>query len=228
MLKIFVLFLSTFIFQGSLHAADKIRIAYSAGTSSLLFFLAHKKGFLKAEGIDAEVIRMTGNVPVAALVSGEIDYHTVLGTSVRAAIQGLPLRVVAAYGEGSGMVLASRTGIKSVPELKGKVIAVGNPGTGPDTSGRIMVKHFGLEPDRDVKFVAAAEGLPEGRLLRVQQGFIDAAVVPIPADLTAKKLGLNVIARSYEIYKSTEFGLITTTRKIKEKRDEVKRIINRR
>ncbi|HVH90211.1 MAG TPA: ABC transporter substrate-binding protein [Candidatus Acidoferrum sp.] len=216
--------LSTFIFQGSVHAADKIRIAYSADTGSLLFLLAHKKGFLRAEGVDAEVIRMTGNVPVAALVSGEIDYHTALGTSVRAAIQGLPLRVIAAYREGSGWVLASRTSIKSVPELKGKVIAVGNPGSGPDTNGRIMVKHFGLERDRDVKFVAAAEGLPEGRLLRVQQGFIDATVVPIPADLS-KKLGLNVIARSYEIYKTTTFGLVTTTRKIKEKRDEVKRII---
>jgi ABC-type nitrate/sulfonate/bicarbonate transport system substrate-binding protein len=214
-----------FLFRTGVHAADKIRIAYSAGTSSLVFLLAHKKGFLKAEGVDAEVIRMTGNVPVAALVSGEIDYHTVLGTSMRAAIQGLPLRVVAAYGEGSGWVLASRTSIKSVSELKGKVIAVGNPGSGPDTNGRIMVKHFGLEPDRDVKFVAAAEGLPEGRLLRVQQGFIDATVVPIPADLSAKKLGLNVIARSYEIYKSTVFGLVTTTRKIKEKREEVKRII---
>jgi ABC-type nitrate/sulfonate/bicarbonate transport system substrate-binding protein len=122
-------------------------------------------------------------------------------------------------------VLVSRANIKSVPELKGKVIAVGNPGSGPDTNGRILVKHFGLEPDRDVKFVAAAEGLPEGRLLRVQQGLVDATVVPIPADLSAKKLGLNVIARSYEIYKPTTFGLITTTRKIKEKRDEVKRMI---
>ena len=72
---------------------------------------------------------------------------------------------------------------------------------------------------------SSAEGLPEGRLLRVQQGFIDATVVPIPADLSAKKMGLNVIARSYEIYKPTTFGLVTTTRKIKEKRDEVKRII---
>ena len=86
----------------SVQAADKIRIAYSAGTSSLLFLIAHKKGFLKAEGVDAEVIRMTGNVPVAALVSGEIDYHTVLGTSVRGAIQGLALRVVAAYGAVAG------------------------------------------------------------------------------------------------------------------------------
>ena len=109
---------------------------------------------------------------------------------------GTTVRVVAVYGEGSGWVLVSRPSIKSVPELKGKVIAVGNPGSGPDTNGRIMVKHFGLEPDRDVKFVAAAEGLPEGRLVRVQQGFIDATVVPIPADISAKRLGLNVIARS--------------------------------
>jgi ABC-type nitrate/sulfonate/bicarbonate transport system substrate-binding protein len=205
MLKIFVVLLSTFIFQASVHAADKIRIAYSAGTSSLLFFLAHKHGFLKAEGVDAEVIRMTGNVPVAALVSGEIDYHTNASPGIRAAIQGLPLRVVAVYGEGSGWVLVSRPSIKSVPELKGKVIAVGNPGSGPDTNGRIMVKHFVLEPDRDVKFVAAAEGLPEGRLVRVQQGFIDATVVPIPADISAKRLGLNVIARSEEIYKLANF-----------------------
>ena len=100
---IFLLLLSVFVLHGAVHAADKIRIAYSAGTSSLLFLVAHKKGFLKAEGVDAEVIRMTGNVPVAALVSGEIDYHTVLGTSMRAAIQGLPLTVVAAYGESAAL-----------------------------------------------------------------------------------------------------------------------------
>jgi ABC-type nitrate/sulfonate/bicarbonate transport system substrate-binding protein len=225
MRNIFVALLMVSLVYASGDAADKIRIAYSAGTGSILFPFAHRRGFLKVEAIDAEVIRMTGNVPIAALVNGEIDYHTSPGPAVRAAIQGLPLRVVAAYGEGGSWVLVSRTNIKSVPELKGKVIAVGNPGSGPDTNGRILVKHFGLEPDRDVKFVAAAEGLPEGRLLRVQQGLVDATVVPIPADLSAKKLGLNVIARSYEIYKPTTFGLITTTRKIKEKRDEVKRMI---
>jgi ABC-type nitrate/sulfonate/bicarbonate transport system substrate-binding protein len=225
MLKIFLLLFCTFISQGSVHAADKIRIAYSAGTSSLLFLLAHRQGFLKAEGLDVEVIRMTGNVPIAALVSGEIDYHTNAAPGIRAAIQGLPLRVVAFYGEGSGWVLVSRPNIKSVAELKGKVIAVGNPGSGPDTNGRVIVKHFGLVPDRDVKFVAAAEGLPEGRLVRVQQGFIDATVVPIPADVSAKRLGLNVIARSEDLYKLANFGLLTTSRKIKEKRQEIKRAI---
>ena len=168
---------------------------------------------------------MTGNVPVAALVSGKMDYHTVLGTSrceLRfrdCRLESLLLMERAAGGCWPAVPYQIRIGIK------GKVIAVGNPGSGPDTNGRIMVKHFGLEPDRDVKFVAAAEGLPEGRLVRVQQGFIDATVVPIPADISAKRLGLNVIARSEEIYKLANFGLLTTTRKIKEKRDEIKRTI---
>ncbi|HSE88652.1 MAG TPA: ABC transporter substrate-binding protein [Candidatus Binatia bacterium] len=224
MLKILVVLLSTFIFHASVHAANKIRIGYGAGTGSLLILLAHKKGFLKAEGFDAEVIRMTANVPIAALLSDEIDYNAATA-GIRGAIQGLPLRIVATHGEGSGWILVSGANAKSVAELRGKVIAVGNPGSGPDTAGRVMVKHFGLEPDRDVKFVAAADGLPEGRLLRVQQRLIDATVVPIPADVTANKFGLNVIARSSEIHKLSTFGLVTTSRKIHEKRDEVKRMI---
>jgi ABC-type nitrate/sulfonate/bicarbonate transport system substrate-binding protein len=225
MLNILLVLFCTFFLPGSVQPADKIRIAYSAGTGSLLFLLAHNQGFLKAEGLDVEVIRMTGSVPIAALVSGEIDYHTNAAPGIRAAIQGLPLRVVAFSGKGSGWVLVSRPSIKSVAELKGKVIAVGNPGSGPDTNGRVIVKHFGLVPDRDVKFVAAAEGLPEGRLVRVQQGFIDATIVPIPADVSAKRLGLNVIARSEDLYKLANFGLLTTSRKIKEKREEIKRTI---
>ena len=208
----------------SVYGAEKIRVAYSAGSGALHFLLAHKRGFIKAEGIDAEIIRMSANVPIAALVSGEIDYNAATA-GVRGAIQGLPLRLVAAYGEGSGWILVSRANIKSVAELKGKVIAVGNPGSGPDTYGRVMVKHFGLEPDRDVKFIAAADGLPEGRLIRIQQGLIESTVVPIQTEVAATRLGLNVIARSDDIYKLAIFGLVTTVKKIKEKRDEVRRLI---
>ena len=39
------------------------------------------------------------------------------------------------------------------------------------------------------------------------------------------RMGLNVIARSDEIYKLAAFGLLTTARKIKDKRDEIKRTI---
>jgi len=222
MLKIFVVLLSTFIFEGSVHAADKIRIGFAPGASSISFPLAQKKGFLKEEGFEAEIVRMTSTVQVAALVSGEADY--IMGMSaIRGAIQGLPLRVIASYIQGSPQTLVARGDLKSVRELKGKTVAIGTPGGSPDRHARLMVKHFGLEPDKDVKFLPA--GLTEGRLARLQQGLIDATVVPVPLDLQARKLGLNVLARAYETFTYPEGGLITTTMKIRGKPDEVKRVI---
>src|SRR5262245_13333732 len=93
----------------------QIKLGSDFLTSSVQFYFLSlsRKGFLKDEGVEAEVIQMTGNVPVAALASGELDYHTVLGTSVRGAIQGLPLKAVAFYSQGSQMVLVARGDLRS-------------------------------------------------------------------------------------------------------------------
>ena len=223
MKKVLWSLLLVLILHGTVHAADRIRIGIAPGASNIPFPLAQKKGFLKEEGIEAEIIRISGTVAVAALVSGEADYFTATTFSVRAAIQGLPLKVVASYIQGGAQTLVARADLKSVRELKGKTVTIGTPGGGPDRAARLMVKHFGLEPEKDVKF--APGGLPEGRLARLQQGLIDATVVPVPLDLHARKLGLNVLARAYEIFTYPESGLITTTKKIKEKPDEIKRVI---
>ena len=209
-------------FHDSAGAADKIRIGFAPGASSTSLPLAQKKGFFREEGLEAETIRMSSTVAAAALASGEADY--VIGMSaLRGAVQGLPLKVVASYIQGSTQTLVARSDIKTVSELKGRTITIGTPGGSPDRHARLMIKHFGLEPEKDVKF--ASGGLTEGRLARLQQGLIDATVVPVPLDLQAKKLGLNVLARAYEIFTYPEGGLVTTTMKIKGKPDEVKRVI---
>jgi NitT/TauT family transport system substrate-binding protein len=222
--KTFVALLAGFLFLTSADAADKVRIAFGTGASSVLFPLAQKKGFLRDEGIDAEVIQMLGNLPIAALANGELDYNTVLNPSVRGAIQGLPIRVVACFDKGNQWVLVARSNLKSVTELRGKTVAAGNRGQGPDTAGRRIVKHYGLEPDKDVKFTPGGSS-DEGRLVSVQQGLVDATLIPIPLDLRARKLGLNILARAHEIYTYAGGGLVTTTKKIKEKPEEIKRVI---
>ena len=85
MKKVFLVLVVVFVFQTSTHAADKVRIAFGTGASSVLYPLANKKGFLKDEGIDAEVIQLGGNLAIAALNSDELDYNTVLNPSVRGA-----------------------------------------------------------------------------------------------------------------------------------------------
>src|SRR5262245_7203034 len=87
---------STALLCASVHAADKIRIGYPGPSAQFIpLQLAQSNGFLRDEGFEAEIIQMAGNVPITALINGDIDYNTVIPGGVRGAIQGLPLRVVA-------------------------------------------------------------------------------------------------------------------------------------
>ncbi len=83
-------------------AADKIRISVTNFNMSFLpSGLAVRRGVFKEEGIEAEVIRMNANVAITALASGDTDYTMIFGSVVRAAIRGLPVRVVASLIDGS-------------------------------------------------------------------------------------------------------------------------------
>ena len=96
--KLFGVLFSTFFLHVSVEAADKIRIAIPGTGPFLTFSLAQKKGFFKDEGLDAEIIQIRGgSVAMAALLTGDLDYYSVVAVGARAAIQGLPIRLVACY-----------------------------------------------------------------------------------------------------------------------------------
>src|SRR5262249_4982159 len=95
-----------FLLHASVQAADKIRVAIPPGVHAYIP-LAQKKGFFKEEGLAAEVIEMRSPaVAIVALANGEIDYFSVIGSSVTAALRGLPIKVVAGVFSGppSGFV----------------------------------------------------------------------------------------------------------------------------
>jgi NitT/TauT family transport system substrate-binding protein len=158
-----------------------------------------------------------------ALANGDIDYFTGFGSAIRAMVQGqLPTRIVACYRPVAHFVLVSRAEIKTIKDLKGKTIGA-SPGTAPDLVARLMMKHFGLEPDKDVKFIGSPGG--ETALHRMSQGQIDAQVMPVPWDYRSRKLNLNILARAEDLFTYPISGLITQTRKIKERPDEIRRVI---
>jgi ABC-type nitrate/sulfonate/bicarbonate transport system substrate-binding protein len=89
------------VYLPSANAADKIRIGVPELNAQFIpLALAEKRGFFQEEGLQGEIIRINPTVALAALVSGELDYWTVIGNSVGAAIQGVPLRVAACYMPG--------------------------------------------------------------------------------------------------------------------------------
>jgi ABC-type nitrate/sulfonate/bicarbonate transport system substrate-binding protein len=206
----------------STNAADKVRISISNLSGQFMTFpLAHKRGFLKEEGIEAEIIRVTGGAGSAALSSGDLDYGT--GMAVGGAMTGLPYKVVACFVPAPVLSLVARPEVKSVQDLRGKTVGISNFGGLSIFAARVMGKYFGLDPDRDMKFVAV--GAVEARFIRLTQGLIDAAVLAPPLDSEAKKKGFNILARAEEILIFPETGLVASVKKIQEKPDEIKRVI---
>ena len=107
--------------------ADKVRIGVSNyNISNLTVGVAQTKDFFKQEGIEAEIIRMNPNVATMALVSGDIDYSTLIGSVIGANLKGAKLKMIACSQDRTPLSLVGKAAIKSVKELKGKTIGVGS------------------------------------------------------------------------------------------------------
>jgi NitT/TauT family transport system substrate-binding protein len=220
-----VVLLPILFLQNSVHAADKMRIGFAGvGVNAVPLILGEKRGFFQEEGLQAEFIQMLPTVGMAANVSGEIDYWTNFGPlTVAGVMRGLPVKVVACYVPSIPLALISRPEFKSVQDLRGKIIGVNVFGGAQETIAKLIFKHFGLDPDRDVKFLVP--GATEARFASMKQGLTAATLGSPPLDFLGKKMGFVVLARSQELFSYPTSGLVANVKKIKEKADEIKRVI---
>jgi ABC-type nitrate/sulfonate/bicarbonate transport system substrate-binding protein len=88
---------------------------------------------------------------------------------------------------------------------------------------RLILRHFALDPDKDVKFLAT--GPLDSRFGAMKQGLTVATLGSPPIDFLGKKLGFVVIARTSDLFNFPVSGLIASAKKIKERADEIKRVI---
>ena len=204
--------------------ADKVRIRVSNyNISNLTVGVAQTKDFFKQEGIEAEIIRMNPNVATMALVSGDIDYSTLIGSVIGANLKGAKLKMIACSQDRTPLSLVGKAAIKSVKELKGKTIGVGSYGSTPDIIARMVVKHYGVDPETEIKMLAL--GSDSARLTALKEGVVDAIIVAPPVDFEGKKMGFNILSRAGDILRFPYNGLGTSVEKITERPDGVKRVI---
>ncbi|MBI4489292.1 MAG: ABC transporter substrate-binding protein, partial [Deltaproteobacteria bacterium] len=224
MRKTFLALVFFLAFHSPLQAQDKIRISISSfDVAFITGGVAFKRGFFKEERLDAEIIRMNANVSIMALANGDIDYTLIFGSVVRAAVRGFPLRVVASSMDSSMQALIARPEFKSVKDLKGRTLGVSSFGATADVVARMMIKYYGIDPEKEMKIIAL--GSDRARFAALKQGVVDVAVISPPADSEGKRLGFNVLARTYELFSFPYIGLGANVKKIKERPDEVKRAI---
>ena len=224
MKKFIFALITSFLFCAHASAADKIRVSVTNYNMSYLAAgVAAKRGFFKEEGLDVEIVRMNANVAMSSLISGDVDYTMIFASVIRAAMRGIPLKVIAVLIDSPPYAFIARPEITAMKALKGKTVGIGVYGSSNDIIARMMLERSGIDPDKETKLVAF--GSDAARFAALKEGLVEAAIIAPPADAQARKLGLNVLARANDLFKFPHIGLGTTNKKLKENPQEVTRVI---
>jgi ABC-type nitrate/sulfonate/bicarbonate transport system substrate-binding protein len=184
--------LTSVFHPGQAHAELlKARLAQNLGPISGIVIVAKEKGFFEKRGLDISVSNFTsGKQCLDTVVGGGADIATTAEAPVTAAAMAAQPIAFLARMEYSDLktVVASKAGIKSKADLKGKRIAF-TAGTGSEVYTSALLSRAGLKKD-DVTLVNLR---PQEMLPALVAGSIDAFDTWEPHIANAKKtLGTDV------------------------------------
>lgn len=205
-------------------ASDKVRIAVA--TSSLAFlvpFVSKDRGLYAKHGTEVEIIQMRPNVAMAALISGDIQYVELIGSIIRGAAKGLPVRAISTGIKAPFFSFVAQNKYKSMKELRGAIIGMTSIGGTNHVSTRITLRQFGLDPEKDVKLLAIGDEKLMYDAFKI--GRVDAIVVAPPFSVQLKREGFPLLAHTAEYVTIPFSGLGTTIERIKSNRVQIKRLL---
>jgi NitT/TauT family transport system substrate-binding protein len=204
-------------------SVEKVAFALpQAGGNFVPIALAQQKGFFGEEGLEVALPVMRSNLIAASLLSGEVDYSGSAGTSVRNALAGMPVRLIAGTVTKSTRRLMSVPSIESVPQLRGQAIAINSIGGGPHNSGLAALERVGVDP-QEVTWLAVGSA-PE-RFVAMQQGTVQASIFSGPEITRAENFGFTTLLRLEDVAPLPEAGVATTTTKLESNGDQVRRTL---
>ena len=183
-------------------------------------YVARAKGFFTDERLDVKVIVMNSRVSMPALIANEIHFG-VAGPSITGALRGAPLKAIFFIYNTSTFQFTVRPEIRGPEDLKGKAIAISSPGATNDQAMRLMLVKLGLDPVRDVKFVAIGDA--KARMIAMETGQIAAAAnnPDVAAELVRK--GFRILMHSGDVFPVPFSGTAVNDRLIRENPDMIKR-----
>ena len=154
----------------------------------------------------------TGEVPIVlATATGTITSH-IVGVKDQVLVATITNKVTTS--------LFSKPEIKTVEELKGKVIATGRPGAFLDAMVRYVLRSkFNLIPDRDVKFLPSGE--PSLGFQALERGVVDAAAMSSPYMFIARRAGMRELANFDKLGIEYPYTSVVTPRQTVAKNPEL-------
>jgi ABC-type nitrate/sulfonate/bicarbonate transport system substrate-binding protein len=216
--------LFSFLSFTSTSAAERVVMAsLSPGLFEFPIQISTLRGFFSDEGLEVVKVQMQPQVAVMALVAGDVDYSLSWGSALRAAITGVPLRVVAGIAARPLHVLMARPEIQSGKDLKDKRIGVDSFAGTMEYLARVAAKHYGLDPNRDIKILIT--GSSPNRVAALKSGLIDATPIDIAFAVKAEEEGLKRLVNLADVVDLPISGVAVLERKLATDRAQVKKVL---
>lgn len=206
-------------------AQERVRLAYPARSLSALHIrVAEERGFYRKYGLEVEAIQIRPTVSVVALLSGEVQYLASVGSAIRSAAMGAPIKIVSVALTAPFFSLVSRPQFRGVEDLRGKEIGLtGNPGSTNDRVLRLVLKQHGIDPQKDVALLHVGD--PPVLYSAYKGGRFAAMFTSLPFPVIAEREGNRILVNAAESVRIPFMGIAVLEEKIKTSRDQIKRMI---
>ena len=210
--------MSVLVNSASAQQKPKLRPLHIAlanhSVSMTAIYVAKHLGIFESYGYDARVLVLEPRAGIGALLSGDLDCYTAIGSTARAALRGAPVRVGLVSLNRSDFILVANKEITSIDQLRGKLIGGYTPqGTVNVVLGELL-RRKGLRAD-EYKVVNAGTA----RAAALGSGSVPAALLNGVETVRMVKQGFHVLARAADELELPQSGLGMAVAAMQTRRD---------
>ncbi len=208
-------------------AATLAQIVFATSDPSIAFgplYVGMGTGFFREAGLDVRIQVMSANLALAALANNQdIDHTSLPGSVVRGAARNLPVRVVGIWFEKTRFFLMARPEVRTLADLRGKVLAVTAFGSSTDLVLRDVLRDTGIDPESETTIIQLGAGA--ARLAGVAQGAAVAGLFAAPDNVVAEQQGLHRIPSRAEDVPVVFSGIGVSEKKLQDQRTQTENVL---
>jgi NitT/TauT family transport system substrate-binding protein len=182
---------------GSGGALQPLKVAVpNKGTAFSYLYVGKDLGIFAQRGLDLQILQVSPANAAVALQSGELDFAATVGSATRAALRGLPVRVVLVGLNETDFVLLGAMGTSSLEDVRGKSVSTDAPQTTSYNVAVEILRRHGLPPDSYTTVTASDDS---GRAAAIASGLAAASIVEASSALPLRKQGYPLLATAEDL-----------------------------
>ncbi|HEX9454909.1 MAG TPA: ABC transporter substrate-binding protein [Candidatus Binatia bacterium] len=202
-----------------------LRAIYNALSGVMApIWVAADAGLFTKQSVNVDLKYLAATSAVQAMLGGGEEVGLVGNQGIDAKLEGADLVYVASGVPTFVFQLYARPEIKTIADLKGKVVAVTQPAASTDYAMRMVLRKNGLDPDKDVKILYAQD--ITNVVNSVITGNAVAGINSHPNALKLKAAGMKVLVDVTELKIPFLFtGMLSSAKVVREKNDALTRFL---